>query len=227
MTEKKNGLFTAFHTDCDENSPLHDIADTDKVRDLSDEELIERYNTVTAMGAEIWSRLDSPGYALEAMFAELSTLDPDGTDMVPGKELRDAGLTHGQCAVLYDAIIRPYLLDVRDGLMEDIREYRTVLGRELGKRSLLRDGGHLWYNFGTEDECNWNDMGTLAERKDGWPQKGARDVCWYCGGRLSWAGDYPYDEVRGTGKGVVTRLVCSECGADIEYSQKDDEDEKI
>lgn len=169
MTEQE-GLFKAFHTDQDENSPLHDIADTDKIKDLSDEELIERYNTITAMDAEVWRRLDTPAYTFEGMFAELSSLDPDGTEAVPGKELRDAGLTHGQCVAFYDTILRPYVLDVRTNFMRDIAGYRNALAHELSERKLLIHDGHgtLWYNFGTEnegDESNWLNAGEMTRRK--------------------------------------------------------------
>lgn len=169
MTDKE-GLFKAFHTDCDENSPLHDIADTDKIKDLSDEELIERYNTIAAMDAEVWRRLDTPAYAFEEMFEPLSTLDPNGTEAVPGKELRDAGLTHGQCVVFYDTILKPYVLNVRTRFMRDIRDYMNALAHELSKRGLLINDGHvtLWCNFGTENEgneSNWLNAGEMTRRK--------------------------------------------------------------
>ena len=58
-----------------------------------------------------------------------------------------------------------------------------------------------------------------------WPYRGARDVCWYCGGRLIWDSDFNYDEVHGEGEGIVTYLHCTECGAEVVYSKRDDEDE--
>lgn len=55
-----------------------------------------------------------------------------------------------------------------------------------------------------------------------------RDVCWYCGGRLIWDSDFPYDEVYGEGEGVVTYLHCTECGAKVTYEQRDgDESDRI
>lgn len=55
--------------------------------------------------------------------------------------------------------------------------------------------------------------------------------CWYCGGEIIWQSDFNYDEVYDEGEGTVTYLVCSNCGADIEYSLryeegKDDEQEE-
>lgn len=56
-----------------------------------------------------------------------------------------------------------------------------------------------------------------------WPERGARDVCWWCGGRLIWQSDFGYDEVYGEGEGIVTYLRCTDCGAEVEYSKRDDE----
>ncbi len=61
---------------------------------------------------------------------------------------------------------------------------------------------------------------------DEWPYKGARDVCWYCGGRLIWNSDFNYDEVFGEGGGIVTSLTCTKCGAEVQYSKRDDEEEE-
>ena len=60
---------------------------------------------------------------------------------------------------------------------------------------------------------------------DEWPYKGARDVCWYCGGRLVWDNDFDYDEVYGEGEGIVTFLHCTKCDAEVQYSKRDDKDE--
>lgn len=51
-----------------------------------------------------------------------------------------------------------------------------------------------------------------------------RDNCWYCGGKLIWQSDYNYDEIHGEGEGVATYLICSECGADVQYSLRTDEE---
>ena len=59
-----------------------------------------------------------------------------------------------------------------------------------------------------------------------WPYKGARDVCWYCGGRLIWDSDFNYDEVFGEGEGIATYLHCMDCGAEVQYSKRDDEEEE-
>ena len=227
MTEQK-GLFKAFHTDCDENSLLHDIADTDKIKDLSDDELIERYNTIAAMDAEVWRRLDTPAYALEGIFAPLSSLDPSGIEEVPGKELRDAGLTHGQCAAFYNSILKPYVLQISSDFMKDIRDYKNALARELSKRELLiNNGGTLWCNFGTKNDSNWLNAGEMTGKKnDDWPYRGARGVCWYCGGKLIWENDFSYEDVYGEGEGIVTYLMCSECGARVQYELRDDEEDE-
>ena len=50
-----------------------------------------------------------------------------------------------------------------------------------------------------------------------------RCECWYCGGKLCWDSDYPYDEVHGDGEGIVTMLHCNSCGATVQYSLKDEE----
>ena len=45
------------------------------------------------------------------------------------------------------------------------------------------------------------------------------DVCWYCGGQLIWQSDFNYDEVHDERDGIVSFLTCSDCGAEVEYSQ--------
>lgn len=52
-----------------------------------------------------------------------------------------------------------------------------------------------------------------------------RNVCWYCGGNLIWDSDFNYDEVFGEGEGVVSFLHCGECGAEVQYSLRIDEEE--
>lgn len=49
--------------------------------------------------------------------------------------------------------------------------------------------------------------------------------CWYCGGALSWQSDFNYDEVHGEGEGIATFLTCTNCGAEVEYSLKETENE--
>ena len=49
--------------------------------------------------------------------------------------------------------------------------------------------------------------------------------CWYCGGKLIWQNDFAYSDIYGAGEGIVTYLTCSECGAEVEYSRRDDVDE--
>lgn len=49
--------------------------------------------------------------------------------------------------------------------------------------------------------------------------------CWYCDGLLIWQSDFNYDEVFGEGEGIVTHLTCSECGAEVQYSLRESEEE--
>lgn len=65
----------------------------------------------------------------------------------------------------------------------------------------------------------------MTEQKDEWPYRGARDVCWYCGGRLIWQNDYDYADIYGEGEGIATELICQNCGARVEYTLRTDEDE--
>lgn len=54
----------------------------------------------------------------------------------------------------------------------------------------------------------------------------AGDRCWYCGGQLIWQSDFNYDEVFGDGEGVVTYLMCTECGAEVQYAVRTDEEDE-
>lgn len=59
-----------------------------------------------------------------------------------------------------------------------------------------------------------------------WPYPGARDVCWFCGGKLCWDSDYNYDEIYGEGEGIVAMLHCTKCEAEVQYTLRDDEDQE-
>ena len=48
--------------------------------------------------------------------------------------------------------------------------------------------------------------------------------CWYCGTKLVWDSDFNYDEVFGEGEGIVTMLHCPECGAEVQFSLRDDDE---
>ena len=50
------------------------------------------------------------------------------------------------------------------------------------------------------------------------------DRCWYCGGKLIWDEDENFEDVYGYGSGIVTYLHCSSCGAEVQYSKRDDEE---
>jgi hypothetical protein len=51
-----------------------------------------------------------------------------------------------------------------------------------------------------------------------------RDVCWNCGGKLCWDCDYTYADIYGEGEGVVNKLHCMDCGAEVEYAIRTDVD---
>ena len=51
----------------------------------------------------------------------------------------------------------------------------------------------------------------------------SNDKCWYCGGRLCWNSDFNYDEVYGEGEGIVSFLTCTNCGAEVQYSKREGE----
>lgn len=48
--------------------------------------------------------------------------------------------------------------------------------------------------------------------------------CWYCGGRLRWDSDFNYDEIFGEGDGIVSFLTCMNCGAEVQYSLREEEE---
>lgn len=50
--------------------------------------------------------------------------------------------------------------------------------------------------------------------------------CWYCGGELIWQSDFEYSDVYPEGEGIVTYLTCSNCGAEVEYSLRTDEEDE-
>lgn len=51
------------------------------------------------------------------------------------------------------------------------------------------------------------------------------DICWYCRGQLIWQSDFNYDEVFGEGEGIVSYLICDGCGAEVQYSLKEETEE--
>lgn len=50
--------------------------------------------------------------------------------------------------------------------------------------------------------------------------------CWFCGADLIWQSDFNYDEIHGEGEGIVAILICSECGAMVEFSLRTDEEDE-
>ena len=55
-------------------------------------------------------------------------------------------------------------------------------------------------------------------------EKMKKSKCWYCGGKLRWNSDFNYDEVYGEGEGIVTFLTCTNCGAEVQYSLRKEEE---
>ena len=54
-----------------------------------------------------------------------------------------------------------------------------------------------------------------------------RNVCWYCGHNSVYRNsDFNYDEVFGEGEGIVSFLTCANCGAEIQYSLRTDNEEE-
>ncbi len=56
----------------------------------------------------------------------------------------------------------------------------------------------------------------------------ARDICWICGGKLIWQSDFTPEDFgheEGT-EGLIAILKCSQCGADVQYTQIDEEEEE-
>lgn len=49
--------------------------------------------------------------------------------------------------------------------------------------------------------------------------------CAFCGGSLIWQSDFNYDEVYADGDGIVSIYTCAECGADAQFSLKNEEEE--
>lgn len=47
--------------------------------------------------------------------------------------------------------------------------------------------------------------------------------CWYCGTEMIWQSDFNYDEVYAEGEGIVSFLICPKCGAEAQFSIRDDD----
>ncbi len=46
-----------------------------------------------------------------------------------------------------------------------------------------------------------------------------RDVCWYCGGKLIWDSDSDLEDEAG----IESFLHCKDCGADVQYTKREDD----
>lgn len=55
--------------------------------------------------------------------------------------------------------------------------------------------------------------------------KERRDVCWFCGGRLIWGSDFDAEDLGYDRAGIVAQLHCSNCGAFVEYTLLEEEEE--
>ena len=40
--------------------------------------------------------------------------------------------------------------------------------------------------------------------------------CWHCKNKLTWGGDFDYEDYGLDGKGIVSNLSCSKCSAQVE-----------
>lgn len=49
--------------------------------------------------------------------------------------------------------------------------------------------------------------------------------CYFCGSNIHWSSDWNYDEIFGEGEGLVSLWYCSECGAEHQFSKREDEEE--
>jgi len=48
--------------------------------------------------------------------------------------------------------------------------------------------------------------------------------CWFCGEKMIWDSNFNYDEVHDEGEGIIAFLHCSKCGAECQFSKRDDEE---
>lgn len=66
------------------------------------------------------------------------------------------------------------------------------------------------------------DTGPKDETKEDAPYD--RNRCPEYGGYAIWQSDFNYDEVYGEGSGIVSYLTCDRCGAELEYSIKEEDE---
>ena len=158
-------LFKSFHLSDKEYAIYPDIADTDLIPLLSDEELIERFNTLVAIRAEFYARFDAIAINMSRTFAPLSLVDPDEKTYMLGKELADVELTAKHCIAFYDTILKPFYIDRADTFYKEMCEYINKLGYELSKRRLLIAGDSIWYNFDSKGGYGWCNLGELISTK--------------------------------------------------------------
>ena len=70
-----------------------------------------------------------------------------------------------------------------------------------------------------------NESGTIIT--DYWPKgdpdETATTPCWWCRSSFIWQNDFNKDEWGINGEGIVTVLICSGCGAEVRYIEKDED----
>jgi hypothetical protein len=64
-----------------------------------------------------------------------------------------------------------------------------------------------------------NTTGTIVTEKE------ARNPCWWCRSEVVWMNDFTKEEWCMEGEGMVSILVCSGCGAEVRYIEREEEDE--
>lgn len=80
----------------------------------------------------------------------------------------------------------------------------------------------------TVHEIN-DESGTIIT--DNWPdndpdEKEGTNPCWWCRSELTWQNDFTKEEWCMEGEGIVSILVCSGCGAEVRYIEREEKDER-
>lgn len=64
-----------------------------------------------------------------------------------------------------------------------------------------------------------NTTGTIETEKE------VRNPCWWCRSEVVWQNDFTKEEWCMEGEGIVSILVCSGCGAEVRYIEREEEAE--
>ena len=51
-------------------------------------------------------------------------------------------------------------------------------------------------------------------------------TCYFCGARMCWQSDFDYADVYAEGDGIVSYWSCLNCGAEAEFSRKEEQEEE-